>query len=62
MTEQYRELTPNDSEIQKCMDCDADITRDIFSLPKGEKTKGGGRLIEARVCEPCKIIYEILPE
>lgn len=53
-------LDPALPDLKICPECQGDIVQDIFSRPKGEKGKGGGRLLEARACCDCKIIYEVV--
>ncbi len=45
--------------LKSCPQCGAELIQDIFQLPKDPKNKGG-RLIEAKACDFCKIVYEVI--
>lgn len=59
MSDQYCQTVEPICDLKKCPQCDEEIIQDIFQLPKNEGRKKG-RLIEARACDNCKIIYEII--
>jgi hypothetical protein len=54
----YQEIDPPMKDLKSCPECGGPITQDIFQI-QTEKRK---RLIEARACEFCKIIYEIITD
>lgn len=55
----YRATEEPIKDLKECPECNKKIIQDIFYLPKGEKINGS-RLMEARACNECKIIYEII--
>lgn len=60
MTEEFfREIKEPIKGLEECSECKNKIVQDIFLLPKEDKRQSG-RLIEARACGYCKIIYEII--
>jgi hypothetical protein len=61
MSDLYKESIPHNKDLKLCPECGAEIIQDIFQLPKEMATKKG-RLIEARACDDCKIIYHILDQ
>lgn len=48
---------PEIKDLKNCTECGSKVVTDIFSRPK---EKGKGRLLEARACLKCDIIFEII--
>lgn len=46
-------------DIKNCPVCNTEIIQDIFSKPINKNIKNG-KLMEARGCDYCKIIYEVI--
>jgi len=60
MTDMFKVREEPIPDLKNCIECKGAIVQDIFQRPKGKQGAGGGRLLEARACVPCKIIYEVL--
>ena len=56
----YEVVEPAQPFLKSCIECNGDIVQDLLIRPKGQKGEGGGRFLEARLCFPCKIIYEVV--
>jgi hypothetical protein len=58
MSDLYRELAEPIKGLERCPECDEKIIQDIFF----REIEKGRRMIEARGCNKCQIIYEVITE
>ncbi len=61
MSDEFKEVTPHQKNLQNCPECQGDIKQDIFVIDYGRKKKRGENgLTECRACFNCKLIYEVI--